>query len=101
MCDCPAGTVGSVYRWDVNAPHSCITPDEAQIIEWTDTTHFYGYELRYGPVVEILANGEKIWEFDNRQELYVRVRSTIQYPIAVKKINDYKKIIKSIQNDVD
>lgn len=91
MCDCPAGTVGSVYRWNVNAPHSCITPDEAQLIEWTDTTHFYGYELRYGPVVGLRADGEGIWDYDHRQELYVRVRSTVQYSIAVKKnYEDYK-----------
>ena len=87
MCDCPAGTVGSTYRWDMNAPTSCITPDGAHLIDWTDTTHFYGYELRYGPTVQLLANGNGIWDYDQRQELYVRVRSTVEYQIMQTKIN--------------
>ena len=75
MCECPAGTVGSQYKWNVNAPHYCLTPDEVKLVEWTDTTHFYGYELRYAPVVSFLANGTHLYDFDDAQDIYVRVRS--------------------------
>ncbi|CAG5109644.1 Oidioi.mRNA.OKI2018_I69.chr2.g4159.t1.cds [Oikopleura dioica] len=73
ICDCPAGTITSMDSYDMYNDQKCVVPDHLYLFEWTNTTHFHGYELRAAPYLEFRdANGSYIWDYDHKQEIYAR-----------------------------
>lgn len=71
ICDCPAGTL-SIETWDSYV--ACVIPEEIFVFEWTNTTHFPGYNLRYPPRIELKdVYGNDFSNYDDKQQFFARV----------------------------